>query len=486
MGLRWVPLAAPHTVPTVLAWLAAALAAISLGVVAWFDSLEPRLLFATTPVVWAGVALSLFSLWFYRPARSSGWYEAAASITALAAGDTLTALSRLPQGLFAMLPSALFLVAYACAGVAMLRIMRRWAPWHQLSVLIDSLTMLVGAGTVITSLLWWSARDADLMARPTLGLFPILDLLLVGVVGRYWFSAGGHVRSVQLVCAGALALVVAHLTMLLYAGGAPVHPRWSQLWLLGFVLVAAAISHPSCAQTGYDEAAPGASLRTAQAWTLAASVALPPVVLLCFGLAGGPLPWVPVCVGGLLTALLMGVRLALLIGSIRAQTDRIDQLARSDSLTGAANRRHWDQQFGNAVTRGLGHWVLMIDLDRFKDFNDSRGHLDGDQLLRDAVQAWQQVLPADALLARYGGEEFTVLLGPLHRAEVRTVADALRRAVPGGQTCSIGIARSDREGTRDDVLRDADLALYAAKRQGRNRAVFFPDLAPTVRNTADE
>lgn len=447
------------------------------AIIAAYDPLRGHLLLATTPVIWAAFVLAVTALARNRHSlpRRSGWFEATAAIAAMALGDSVTLLvGRSSQSTF--VSNAFFLLAYACGAVAMLRIMRQWARMHQVSVLIDSLTMLSGVGTVIASILWSHARQLDFRSDPTLLLFPILDLLLVAVVARYWFSPGGRLRAVQILCGAIFALVLAHLAMLFATVNPEFGRRWTQLWLVAFVGIAAAVAHPSAPSVSQSSPDDDAPISLLQALSLTISVGLPSAVLFGFGFTGMPVPWLPVSLGGLISAGLVGTRLALLIRSIQAKTERISQLAHSDSLTGAANRRHWDLQLEAALQEGIEHWVLILDLDHFKDYNDSHGHLAGDELLKNAVLNWRTELPDNCLLARYGGEEFTVLLDARPEAEVRQIADELRAALPAQQTCSIGIARAVVGSVQDAVLRAADLALYEAKRRGRDQAVFYRDL----------
>jgi len=93
---------------------------------------------------------------------------------------------------------------------------------------------------------------------------------------------------------------------------------------------------------------------------------------------------------------------------------RLAALARSDALTGAPNRRTWDHELSRACQASREDEtplsVAVLDLDRFKSYNDQYGHQAGDRLLREAVAAWSEALGGEGILARYGGEEFAVLL----------------------------------------------------------------------------
>ena len=153
----------------------------------------------------------------------------------------------------------------------------------------------------------------------------------------------------------------------------------------------------------------------------------------------------------------------------------LDQRARTDELTGVANRRGWDEELPRELARarrsGAPVTVAILDLDHFKTYNDTFGHQAGDRLLRGAAAAWSGRLRTTDLLTRYGGEEFAVVLPCCDGAAAATVADGLRRAVPGDVTCSIGVATWDGAETADALVARADAALYRAKAAGRDRVV---------------
>jgi diguanylate cyclase (GGDEF)-like protein/PAS domain S-box-containing protein len=170
--------------------------------------------------------------------------------------------------------------------------------------------------------------------------------------------------------------------------------------------------------------------------------------------------------------------------------ERAEHMALHDSLTGLANRRCFGEFLGLELRRSVRERsaisLVLIDVDHFKDYNDERGHLAGDQCLA----AVARVLPAFArrpgdLAARLGGDEFAVILGKTEIAESRMIADAIREAVSelklvfGGSrqvTVSVGVACAipGEQQTQDLLFQEADKALYAAKAAGRNRVVLAP------------
>lgn len=154
---------------------------------------------------------------------------------------------------------------------------------------------------------------------------------------------------------------------------------------------------------------------------------------------------------------------------------QLEQLARTDELTGLLNRRAWDEQLAKEVARALRDeqplCVAMLDLDLFKDYNDRRGHQAGDRLLREAAAVWRSALRPYDTLARYGGEEFGAILPSCAVDEGLRLVERLRRSTPEGETVSVGVAEWDRSEGPEALVGRADEALYEAKALGRNRAV---------------
>lgn len=158
-----------------------------------------------------------------------------------------------------------------------------------------------------------------------------------------------------------------------------------------------------------------------------------------------------------------------------ALLDRLERMTRTDELTGLTNRRAWDSEVSREVVRAGREQqplaIAMLDLDRFKLYNDELGHQAGDRLLKEAAGAWRGVLRETDLLARYGGEEFAVALPGCDVDLASRLVERLRAVTPGGQSCSAGLACWDGEESADDLLGRADAALYEAKQGGRDRTV---------------
>ncbi|MBS7543472.1 diguanylate cyclase [Ancylobacter oerskovii] len=161
----------------------------------------------------------------------------------------------------------------------------------------------------------------------------------------------------------------------------------------------------------------------------------------------------------------------------------LERLTRIDGLTGLGNRRYFDEymlaEWRRAVRGELSLSVLMIDVDRFKDYNDTYGHLAGDEVLRRVAHAIRggASRPGD-LAARFGGEEFVVVLLNSGAEEARVAAERLVQSVrdlgiPHGEgrvTVSVGAASMRPRGdTPDAIITEADLALFRAKATGKDR-----------------
>jgi diguanylate cyclase (GGDEF)-like protein len=167
--------------------------------------------------------------------------------------------------------------------------------------------------------------------------------------------------------------------------------------------------------------------------------------------------------------------IALLAHEVTTVIERADMLtqmtdmASTDALTGLPNRRAWDKSIAQVLAEDQNVAIAMLDLDHFKEFNDTNGHPAGDRLLRETAAAWREELRAGDLIARLGGDEFALLLPKCNAANALEVVERLRLRLPSQQTCSAGIASLESGATPETLVARADTALYEAKTAGRDR-----------------
>jgi diguanylate cyclase (GGDEF)-like protein len=181
--------------------------------------------------------------------------------------------------------------------------------------------------------------------------------------------------------------------------------------------------------------------------------------------------------------------------TVNAMAGILEKLALTDGLTAIANRRQFDAVITSEVKRSIrmktGIALLLIDVDKFKNYNDLYGHAAGDRCLKQIALALQGALQrTNDLVARYGGEEFVVLLPDADAPAALTVALELLAAVRameiaheawerGIVTISIGFAVMSPQPAIDSgrLIELADQALYAAKQAGRDRALTFDTMS---------
>jgi diguanylate cyclase (GGDEF)-like protein/PAS domain S-box-containing protein len=180
---------------------------------------------------------------------------------------------------------------------------------------------------------------------------------------------------------------------------------------------------------------------------------------------------------------------------VRLRNDELTVLAESDPLTGLSNRRSFleafDQAFKNAKLISGRLAVLMIDIDHFKAVNDNYGHAVGDEVIRRMAEALGSSVRGNDIVCRWGGEEFCVLLQGCGADDASGMAERMRRAVasPGFAsvpvTASFGVSSVEFGAIEvDELIAQADAALYASKESGRNRSTRW-DQIPDSNSASD-
>lgn len=157
--------------------------------------------------------------------------------------------------------------------------------------------------------------------------------------------------------------------------------------------------------------------------------------------------------------------------------EEIKSLSLFDPLTGLANRRMMDIQLNDILVKAKryenGFFILMLDIDHFKEYNDTFGHDAGDKVLKEIGVIFKKSVRKSDLVARYGGEEFLIAISDTQKESAVTLAERIRKKIENetNVTISIGISYFRKELKIEKIIREADKALYKAKEQGRNRLV---------------
>jgi diguanylate cyclase len=180
------------------------------------------------------------------------------------------------------------------------------------------------------------------------------------------------------------------------------------------------------------------------------------------------------------------------VEELRESLESIRTESQVDPVTTLANRRFFDSAFADSIRHahrtGDNLALVMLDIDHFKQFNDTYGHLTGDQVLRLVALSLKQNVKGLDTAARFGGEEFAVILPGCDLRGASSVAEQIRKAVMqrelvkrstgenlGRVTVSLGVAALRNDDTPERVIERCDQAMYAAKRSGRNKVVVEGD-----------
>ncbi len=169
----------------------------------------------------------------------------------------------------------------------------------------------------------------------------------------------------------------------------------------------------------------------------------------------------------------------------------LESLSTTDALTGISNRRNFDHSLQHEVARSIRYdtrlSLIMLDIDLFKNVNDTFGHVFGDEVLKSIGYLLKTRLRSNDICARYGGEEFVILLPETSSEAAFYVAEKLRKLIAGYDisqggattrvTVSLGVAQFDPARMPEErrLVECADQAMYEAKHQGRNRTVVYSE-----------
>ena len=388
----------------------------------------------------------------------------------------------------------LYLAFYPACAVALVLMLRNLRRRPDRAALTDALTITVGIGL----LAWVYAMQpalhdevASLSERVVRVAYPIGDLVLLSLTILLLRTNGRRGGTAPVWIAVAITGYLVGDWAWVVLG--TLHNGWDELWwtsrtingvyMLSLAVLGLAAWRPELHDDGPGAAAIARLGRTHLA-VLTAAVLIAPVMLVAEHLSGGVTDAVAIAIGSATMFLLVVIRMAQLLKQAERHSRQVRELSRRDELTGLPNRRAWIDELPRVLeqARADGHPVsiAMLDLDRFKLFNDRHGHPAGDRLLKEAAAAWHGALRRSDILARYGGEEFIALLPGADTAQAVAALERVRAVTPAGETFSAGVATWNGTETSDDLITRADTYLYAAKNAGRDRILSSSEPGPSA------
>ncbi|MGV8967670.1 MAG: putative bifunctional diguanylate cyclase/phosphodiesterase [Cellulomonas sp.] len=424
----------------------------------------------------------------HRPARPIAWYLIAAGITAWVVGGGQYAwFGRMtPVVAFPSIADAFYLATYPLVAAGLLMFARSRGAERRPTALLDSLIMTIGVGLISWVFLIepsWETAQEGLFGRIVNSAYPLGNVLLFGSLVRLAMAPGAG-RTVSRVFAGLVGAMLAAMSLVQASTVVPiidVHPSaLDPRWLVGYVLAGAAALHPTMRAFTTPAAVRSETLRAWQVAGLASALLIGPAILGGELILGTPLHAGPVVIASAGLVLLVQLRMFRLVR-------RVEDDATTDQLTGLPNRRalYLQGDLRLADVKGRRQALLMLDLDRFKEVNDSLGHQVGDQLLIQVGARLGARLRVGDLLVRLGGDEFAILLQDAGHDEAVLVAQSLRAALTDAFTigdiavdsaASIGIALFPDDGEDlSTLLRKADIAMYKSKASGQAHAYSAED-----------
>jgi two-component system cell cycle response regulator len=429
----------------------------------------------------------LYGIRRFRPAGRRGWFLLAIGQIVIAAAEISSAAAEyLGDGFEEPAPSdVLYLSAYPILFAALLTFVRRRTPQWDTASALDAAIIAVSAGLVS-----WvyvvqplaSSSEASTAAKAMQSGYPVLDLLLLIITVRLVLGAGVRTASFTMLIVSIALLLAAdtgYAVLSLLAVDQFVSPL-DAVWMSSYALMGAAALHPSMRRVDERSATAAPDATLGRLTVLAAAVLIAPGVQSVQYLRGDqvPVPLVAGCCAVMF--LLVMVRMA---GMVAAQRTA----AITDGLTGLKTRRYFEQCLATETQRALRTGqplgLLIIDVDHFKQVNDTFGHPGGDRVLIEIARRLTLAGRAGTVVARYGGEEFVLLMPQTDARQLTTAAEQIRQAVANTPiavksatlltvTASVGASCfPDHATSADTLVQSADHALYAAKDAGRNRAV---------------
>ncbi len=479
--------------------------ACSFGLLTYFllpSATSQNVAFIATNAI--GAAAILVGLRLHKPAEAWAWRLLAAYCLLTGAGNTVWLVydSVLHIDPFPSPGDALFLGGYLVEATGLLLLIRRRNPGRDVSALIDAAIITTGFGVVS-----WVFLMSPLARDPSLALggkltslgYPACDLLVLLIGARLFVGRDAGIPAFRLLGATLVVQLAADtiFALLNLSGAYHTGHAVDALLLTYNVGLGAAALHPSMPALAQPLPPLSARVPGRRLIVLTLASLLAPGVLLGQVLTGHLNGLVVTAVGGIVLFALVLARMAGLVSFLdRTLADRqalereLEHLVRHDPLTGLANRRLLTERLTHTENSAdlADVALLYIDLDDFKQINDRFGHTVGDALLVAVARRLAACVRGTDTIARLGGDEFAVLLNDAGRARVEYVAtrilEALREPFAltevdcGTVHASVGVAVGTPHQPLEQLLRDADQAMYQAKTSGKGHYRTLDALSP--------
>ncbi len=479
---------------------AAYLAAGGLFVAAYFAagfSTETQDLIYQIPGMAAPIAV-IIGVLRYRPPDPRPWFVLAAGLALTTIGDwTWLLMAQVGVESFPSVADALYLIGLVLIGLALLALVRGRIPGGDRAGIIDALIVAIGAALLSWTFLMQPLVNDPFASIPEIATalaYPAIDILLLGVLVRVFLVPGRRVVALNLLSLALLALLLSDFpyAVMVLSGTYETGHVVELGWLIASVLWGGAALHPSMRRVAEPVEVGEAALPAWRLALLAAASLMAPAVLVIEGFTGRPIDIPAVAGGCILLFLLVIARLGGVVNDLRATLNHrraleseLERRALHDPLTGLANRTLLRDRLEHALARRNQQVaVLFVDLDDFKSVNDTFGHHAGDALLTSVAESIRRTVRAADTVARLGGDEFAVLVdqeasieGASELANRVLAAIAAPIEVAGRQRStsgSIGIAvGASGVTTAEALMREADIAMYVAKSEGKGRFTVF-------------
>ena len=382
---------------------------------------------------------------------------------------------------------ALFLLTYPCYAVALIALAKQHRERDRSGDALDSAILIVGGA----SLMWQfviagvvHASGLPFLAHAVSTMYPVMDLVVFAMLVRFAVVTTHQTKATHILLASFTILLGADVVYALglAAGTYQFGGLTDGLWMASYLLIGVAAMHPSAREFRLSTGPASRRMSHGRLAFLCGAVLAGPVLAI-----GHPEELVAVAAAAAVSFGLVMVRMTGLNRQLASASVELNIRATTDSLTGLANRSAFADRLRAALAteeRRAGTLaVLFVDLDDFKDVNDSLGHAAGDELLCVTAQRLDHTIRPGDLVARLGGDEFAVLLNGIPDADsalavAERVVTALQEpAVIGDRRvqvgASVGMAMRRDGSTLDALMRDADVAMYAAKAKGKNRVEHY-------------